>query len=157
KDARPVTSWPNRDEAFTNVAEGIRRAVERLLSSPGRFETASSNEPAARPKPLKLDIEQFGKDIARQEVKEIKITNPYLLGDKFVGREKELNDLTDWLRSEKGGILCICDLGGTGKSALVWSWLNLKTTRGILEERGLKQFWCSFYARNFDSIQFLRN
>ena len=26
-DARPVTSWGNRDEAFRNVAEGIRRAI----------------------------------------------------------------------------------------------------------------------------------
>jgi hypothetical protein len=31
KDARAVTTWSDRDEAFTNVAEGIRRAVERLL------------------------------------------------------------------------------------------------------------------------------
>ncbi|MBO0798106.1 MAG: toll/interleukin-1 receptor domain-containing protein [Blastocatellia bacterium] len=30
KDARPVTTWPNRDEAFTNISEGIRRAIERL-------------------------------------------------------------------------------------------------------------------------------
>jgi TIR domain/Effector-associated domain 2 len=30
KDAKPVTTWPNRDEAFTNVAQGIRRAIEGL-------------------------------------------------------------------------------------------------------------------------------
>ena len=28
-DGKPVTSWPNRDEAFRNVAEGIRRAIAR--------------------------------------------------------------------------------------------------------------------------------
>ena len=27
-DLRPVTSWPNRDEAWTDVAKGIRRTVE---------------------------------------------------------------------------------------------------------------------------------
>ena len=27
---RPVTSWPNRDEAFRDVAQGIRRAVASL-------------------------------------------------------------------------------------------------------------------------------
>jgi hypothetical protein len=30
KDAKPVTTWPNRDEAWLNVAQGIRRAVEEL-------------------------------------------------------------------------------------------------------------------------------
>ena len=29
-DGRPVTSWPNRDEAFADVAGHIRRAVEEL-------------------------------------------------------------------------------------------------------------------------------
>jgi tetratricopeptide (TPR) repeat protein len=29
-DARPVTSWPDRDEAFVIVSEGIQRAVETL-------------------------------------------------------------------------------------------------------------------------------
>ncbi len=30
KDARPVTDWPNRDEAFRNVAQGIRVEAEEL-------------------------------------------------------------------------------------------------------------------------------
>jgi len=30
RDARPVTEWPNRDEAFLNVAQGIRVAAEEL-------------------------------------------------------------------------------------------------------------------------------
>lgn len=29
-DLRPVTSWPNRDEAWTDVAKGIRRTVEKI-------------------------------------------------------------------------------------------------------------------------------
>jgi len=32
-DLRPVTSWPNRDEAWTDVAKGIRRAVEQIQAS----------------------------------------------------------------------------------------------------------------------------
>jgi hypothetical protein len=31
-DAKPVTSWSNPDEAFTDIAKGIRRAVESLSS-----------------------------------------------------------------------------------------------------------------------------
>ncbi|MGH9841212.1 MAG: toll/interleukin-1 receptor domain-containing protein [Blastocatellia bacterium] len=33
RDARPVTDWPNRDEAFLNVAQGIRVAAEELVLS----------------------------------------------------------------------------------------------------------------------------
>lgn len=29
-DFKPVTSWPNRDEAWTDVAKGIRRTVEQI-------------------------------------------------------------------------------------------------------------------------------
>lgn len=35
-DARPVTSWPNRDEAWLDVVKGIRRAVEELRNSSAR-------------------------------------------------------------------------------------------------------------------------
>src|SRR3712207_6751239 len=31
KDARPITRWPDRDEAWLDVAKGIRRAVGELL------------------------------------------------------------------------------------------------------------------------------
>ena len=31
RDGRPVTSWSNRDEAFTSIAQGIREVVERSI------------------------------------------------------------------------------------------------------------------------------
>ena len=34
KDGRPLTSWPNKDEAFTDVARGIRKALEELWARP---------------------------------------------------------------------------------------------------------------------------
>ena len=34
RDAKPVTSWPDRDEAFTDVARGIRQVVEDLRNRP---------------------------------------------------------------------------------------------------------------------------
>jgi hypothetical protein len=33
KDGKAVTSWTNRDEAWTDVAMGIRRAVEELTAN----------------------------------------------------------------------------------------------------------------------------
>jgi hypothetical protein len=32
-DARPITMWPNQDEAFANIATGIRTATEQLSST----------------------------------------------------------------------------------------------------------------------------
>ncbi len=33
KNANPVTNYPNRDEAFTEIAKGIRRVVELMSNS----------------------------------------------------------------------------------------------------------------------------
>jgi hypothetical protein len=30
KDARPVTTWPNQDEAFVDIARGIRAVAKEL-------------------------------------------------------------------------------------------------------------------------------
>lgn len=32
KDGRPITSWPNRAQAFTDVAKGLRQLVKSLLA-----------------------------------------------------------------------------------------------------------------------------
>jgi len=32
KDAKAVSRWPDRDEAFTDIAKGIRKAIEELLA-----------------------------------------------------------------------------------------------------------------------------
>ena len=34
KDGRPVTSWNNQDEAFLDIARGIRSVAEELASNP---------------------------------------------------------------------------------------------------------------------------
>lgn len=34
KNAKPVTKWEDRDEAFLNVAQGIRRAVQQMAGVP---------------------------------------------------------------------------------------------------------------------------
>jgi hypothetical protein len=34
KNATPVTSWPNQDEAWTDIAKGIRRVAEKLATNP---------------------------------------------------------------------------------------------------------------------------
>lgn len=51
-DLRPVTSWPNRDEAWTDVAKGIRRTVEAIQQ---RWASAPPPAPAAPSAPASSD------------------------------------------------------------------------------------------------------
>jgi CheY-like chemotaxis protein len=65
-DLRPVTSWPNRDEAWTNVAKGLRATVKSIhekkaASGPrapkrgGMRPMAGSHVPPAAPRPPDFD------------------------------------------------------------------------------------------------------
>lgn len=42
--AKPVTSWPNRDEAFENVAKGIREVIKDLLEDYKEVEKTEASE-----------------------------------------------------------------------------------------------------------------
>jgi hypothetical protein len=62
KDALPVTKWSDRDSAFLDVAQGIRRAVESL-SQKKKIEALTDFDGADQRPPitfLGVDIEQIG-------------------------------------------------------------------------------------------------
>ena len=50
-DLRPVTTWPNRDEAFADVARGIRQAVSQLAVSQPKSSSLPASQPAVLPAP----------------------------------------------------------------------------------------------------------
>jgi hypothetical protein len=54
--------------------------------------------------------------------------HPYPLQDHFTGRREERRTLTEWLTSGTQGIFAYVALGGFGKSALTWAWVQ----RGVL-------------------------
>jgi len=49
KDAKPVTSWPNRDEAWLNVLTGVERAVRELRAERGEGRVGEVHHPADQP------------------------------------------------------------------------------------------------------------
>ena len=67
-DLRPVTSWANRDEAWTNVAKGLRAAVKGILESrPAPIPAV----PAARPvKLVRQAIERGASALQDEKVPE---------------------------------------------------------------------------------------
>lgn len=58
KDAKPVTKWSNRDEAFVNIAEGIREAAKAMAEV---LQNSQSAVPAEPQLPLgRVDLEELG-------------------------------------------------------------------------------------------------
>lgn len=43
KNAKPITTWPDQDEAFLNVVQGIRRVVEEMAKSKPSTSTPAKN------------------------------------------------------------------------------------------------------------------
>jgi tetratricopeptide (TPR) repeat protein len=94
-DAKPITAWHNRDEAFTDVAAGIRRVIEDLVLLPAS--TPQAILPAVWNVPYRR--------------------NPF-----FTGRTDVLRRLRDKLTTVKTAALtqpqAISGLGGIGKTQI---------------------------------------
>ncbi|MCP4358501.1 MAG: tetratricopeptide repeat protein [Chloroflexi bacterium] len=67
----------------------------------------------------------------------------YNLAANFIGRKAELKELDDWLADASRPMFIVVALGGTGKSALTWHWLE------SVKERAERPFnvliWHGFY------------
>ncbi|WP_164205521.1 FHIPEP family type III secretion protein [[Micrococcus luteus] ATCC 49442] len=80
----------------------------------------------------------------------------YSLTDRFVGRGDYLARLDRWIEDrEAAPVMCLTALGGAGKSALAWHWVDSVLTR--LRQAGFRgALWCSFYEGTFQFEAFLR-
>jgi len=97
-DAKPVTSWSNRDEAFANIAEGIRKAIEDLCKAP-------TTAPKLRPNAAGDSLPPIW-------------NVPHQRNINFTGRKELLKDLHEALTSGKPAALtqALHGLGGVGKT-----------------------------------------
>lgn len=57
---------------------------------------------------------------------------PYLMQEHFVGRLRERRRLTDWWMSGQQPLAAVVAMGGMGKSALTWAWLQRDVLGGDL-------------------------
>lgn len=82
------------------------------------------------------------------------LAHPYPLQENFTGRLKERAMLTDWLQAENAEpILSLIGMGGLGKSALTWYWLQKDLPQENLKFSGI--LWWSFYEREASFESFL--
>lgn len=103
KNAKPVTSWINQDQAFTDIARGIRKAAEELqISSLGLqafpTEPLTLEIPASTPAPTNLPRSGIV---------------------QFVGRQETLQELHQLLcNGPLSKVTALSGMGGVGKTEL---------------------------------------
>jgi tetratricopeptide (TPR) repeat protein len=88
------------------------------------------------------------------------IAHPYTLlqSRDLVGRQAELNALTDWVANPASSafsarVFCFVAIGGVGKSALAWQWFNQIAPKEMKPLAG--RLWWSFYESDADFENFL--
>ena len=79
---------------------------------------------------------------------------PYALTYKFIGRRQELLDLDAWAASNEPAMVYEA-IGGMGKSALAWEWLQHHADAHIPGLAG--KVWWSFYERGSSVRGFVRH
>ena len=94
--------------------------------------------------------------------------HPYPLQENFTGRIGERAMLTQWLVADDRPVLALTAIGGMGKSALTWAWiqrdvlglplpgLSVEPTARVLEaNRPIGVLWWSFYTTESRFSSFL--
>ncbi|UCH88408.1 MAG: tetratricopeptide repeat protein [Thermoplasmata archaeon] len=99
------------------------------------------------------------KEVKKEEVPKkslIFIPHPYPEAPNFTGRFTEKQMLTNWLTGDpEHPLLSLVAIGGMGKSALAWRWLQEEVIERELELDGI--VWWSFYEKDMTFESFLRS
>jgi tetratricopeptide (TPR) repeat protein len=143
-----------RVAAFFKSPEDLRsHVVEALTALTKEFDAAAIGDPTASV------VAQLHRRISIPAPPEHYIAHPYMLMQHdLVGREAELNFLTDWVANpamETVGarVFCIVAIGGMGKSALTWKWFNHIAANEMKPLAG--RLWWSFYEGHASFENFL--
>jgi tetratricopeptide (TPR) repeat protein len=114
KNAKPVTRWSNRDEAWLSVVEGIRDALKQMgyTGAPATAGIAVANPPA--PAVSASTLQQISSAIPAINALHQLPTPPA----DFTGRADELKELLAAVKTGGVTILSLQGLGGVGKTAL---------------------------------------
>jgi tetratricopeptide (TPR) repeat protein len=132
KDAKPVTRWEDRDEAFLDITKGIRKAAEEINS---KHRAGSLPAEAVKPVPH-LHI-------------------PDTLRVAFVARQdREGNDVVERLKGElaphKNRLVALWGAGGVGKTAIA-----AEVARSLRDAFNQRVVWVSADGREDFNLSFL--
>jgi hypothetical protein len=80
---------------------------------------------------------------------------PYIGSHKFIGRQAQLDVLSDWaVPADPHPVILFDAIGGSGKSMLTWEWVTKHATQVRADWAG--RFWYSFYERGGIMADFCR-
>lgn len=87
KDGRPVKGWPDQDEAWTEIARGLRAVIERVAAQKGSLSAPGNIRPAVALPPLG---HCFGRDAVVSDLAEALLCEPAaripILGQAGIGK-----------------------------------------------------------------------
>jgi len=145
-----------RVAAFYKSPEDLRAHVVEALTALGKkLDTAAAGGDATASVVAKLHRKS-----SIPAPPEPYIAHPYTLLQlrDLVGRQSELNTLTDWVTNPASAAFsartfCFVAIGGMGKSALTWKWFNQIAPNEMKPLVG--RLWWSFYESDADFESFL--
>ena len=119
-DGKAVMSWQNIDEAFTNIAQGIRKTIVEVATSASPPAAVTPGEDKSSVQPKKATAELAQSLISTKPSHKLRIWNvPHQRNHNFAGRDKLLNDLRTTLTSQQiVALVVIHGLGGVGKTQI---------------------------------------
>lgn len=78
------------------------------------------------------------------------IAHTYALQRNFTGRQAEMAVLSNWFFNDTEPVLVLEAIGGMGKSAMSWVWVQKEIIGKLVETDGV--FWWSFYEEPFEDF-----
>jgi hypothetical protein len=134
---------------FFNSAQELGNQVFQALSTPKLTERLKANLPEdAEP------ISRVHRLRTIPDPPEPYIAHPYILTRQFFGRRDELAKLDAWARGSDTTLI-VEAIGGVGKSALTWHWLEEEHPQTTIPDLA-GVIWWSFYESDSDMRAFIR-
>jgi hypothetical protein len=166
-----VETDPEKAEKLRAFRENAKRRnpdssvhrVYKVFNDLHEFEVAAMQSVADLRRFLEVSDEESVSEPVPEETKAGVIPTPpafyaeprYIGSHEFVGRQAELNRLSDWAApADAHPILLFEAIGGTGKSMLAWEWINNYST--VVRKDWAGRFWYSFYEKGAIMADFCR-
>ncbi|PNE11981.1 MAG: hypothetical protein CR217_05675 [Beijerinckiaceae bacterium] len=146
-EARVAAFFKSPEDIRSNVVEALVRLAKELEAVEAGTAAANAAAKPHRKTSIPAPPEPY-------------IAHPYTLLQlrDLVGRQAELNALTDWVANSASPafdvrVFCFVAISGMGKSALTWKWFNQIAPNEMKPLAG--RLWWSFYESDASFENFL--
>lgn len=136
---RIAALFKSQEELKGQIIRALSDFQERIVLEPKAF---INNDRSSVPKPPAFYAEP-----------------EYVGSHEFVGRDAELQTLSDWAaNADPTPLLLLEGIGGNGKSMLTWQWTTKHSTEVRTETAAFAgRFWYSFYGKGAGMADFCRH